>query len=213
MMLTIKQFREFAPHTKYPEQWHDALFAPQKELNGSTLLNDYEINTPVRVAAFMAQAHHESGGFVYLSENLNYSAKGLMKTFAKYFPDEATAKAYANKPEKIANRVYANRMGNRDEASGDGWLHAGRGIIQLTGAENYRNFAMSLEITVKEASEYMQTFEGAAQSACWFWETNNLNKFADSGDFVTLSKRINGGTKGMEDRELQHARIRRILGI
>ena len=213
MMLTLKQFKEFAPHTKYPEQWHDALFAPQRELNGATLLNDYEINTPVRVAAFMAQAHHESGGFVYLSENLNYSYKGLMKTFAKYFPDEATAKAYANKPEKIANRVYANRMGNRDEASGDGWLHAGRGIIQLTGAENYRNFAMSLEISVKDASEYMQTFEGAAQSACWFWETNNLNKFADSGDFVTLSKKINGGTKGMEDRELQHARIRRILGI
>ena len=213
MMLTLKQFKEFAPHTKYPEQWHDALFAPQRELNGATLLNDYEINTPVRVAAFMAQAHHESGGFVYLSENLNYSYKGLMKTFAKYFPDEATAKAYANKPEKIANRVYANRMGNRDEASGDGWLHAGRGIIQLTGAENYRNFAMSLEISVKDASEYMQTFEGACQSACWFWETNNLNKFADSGDFVTLSKKINGGTKGMEDRELQHARIRRILGI
>lgn len=213
MMLTLKQFKEFAPHTKYPEHWHDALFAPQKELNGSTLLNDYDINTPVRVAAFMAQAHHESGGFVYLSENLNYSYKGLMKTFPKYFPDEATAKAYANKPEKIANRVYANRMGNGDEASGTGWLHAGRGIIQLTGAENYRNFAMSLEISVKEASEYMQTFEGAAQSACWFWETNNLNKFADSGDFITLSKKINGGTKGMEDRELQHARIRRILGI
>lgn len=212
-MLTLKQFKEFAPHTKYAEHWHDALFAPQKELNGGTLLDDYEINTPTRVAAFLAQCHHESGGFVYLCENLNYSAKGLMKTFPNHFKEMATAQQYEKKPEKIANRVYANRMGNRDEASGDGWLHAGRGIIQLTGAENYRNFAMSLEISVKEASEYMQTFEGAAQSACWFWETNGLNKFADSGDFITLSKRINGGTKGMDDRELQHARIRRILGI
>jgi len=213
MMLTLKQFKEFAPHTKYPEQWHDALFGLQKELNGKTLLDDYDINTPVRVAAFLAQCHHESGGFVYLSENLNYRAAGLLKTFPKYFPDLETAKRYEKNPRAIANRVYANRMGNRDEASGDGWLHAGRGIIQLTGAENYRNFAMSLEITVQEASEYMQTFEGAAQSACWFWESNGLNKFADSGDFVTLSKRINGGTKGMDDRELQHARIRRILGI
>ncbi len=212
-MLTLKQFREFAPHTKYPENWHEALFAPQTELDGRTLLADYDINTPTRVAAFMAQAHHESGGFVYVSENLNYSAKGLMKTFAKYFPDEATAKAYANKPEKIANRVYANRMGNGDEASGQGFKFAGKGIIQLTGKDNYTRFAQSLEISVEDAAEYMRTFEGAAQSACWFWETNNLNKFADSGDFLTMSKRINGGTKGMEDRELQHARIRRILGI
>lgn len=212
-MLSIKQFKEFAPHTKYPDNWYETFFMPQTELGGVTLLKDYEIDTPKRLAAFLAQCHHESGGFVYLSENLNYKATGLMNTFPKYFPDMATALKYEKRPQAIANRVYANRMGNRDEASGDGWLHAGRGVIQLTGAENYRNFAMSLEITVQEASEYMQTFEGAAQSACWFWETNKLNALADSGDFVLMSKKINGGTKGMEDRELQHARIRRILGI
>ncbi len=211
-MLTIKQFKEFAPHTKYPDNWYEALFSAQTELGGVSLLKEYEIDTPLRVAAFMAQCHHESGGFVYLSENLNYSAKGLLKTFPKYFPDEATAKAYANRPEKIANRVYANRMGNRDEASGDGWLHAGRGIIQVTGEENYRLFAMSLEISVKDASEYMQTFEGASQSACWFWEVKGLNKHADNRDLKTMTKIINGGFKGMDDRELQYARIRRIVG-
>jgi putative chitinase len=212
-MLSLKQFKEFAPHTKYPEQWHDALFAPQKELNGATLLNDYDINTPVRVAAFMAQCHHESGGFVYLSENLNYKASGLLKTFPKYFPDMATAQKYERNPRAIANRVYANRMGNGSEESGEGWKFSGKGLIQLTGKDNMTRFAMSLEITPEEAAEYLQTFEGAAQSACWFWESNNLNHYADSGDFLTLTKKINGGTKGMDDRELQHARIRRILGI
>ena len=212
-MLSLKQFKEFAPLTKYPEQWHDALFAPQKELNGATLLNDYDINTPVRVAAVMAQCHHESGGFVYLSENLNYKASGLLKTFPKYFPDMATAQKYERNPRAIANRVYANRMGNGPEESGEGWKFAGKGLIQLTGKDNMTRFAMSLEITPEEAAEYLQTFEGAAQSACWFWESNNLNNYADSGDFLTLTKKINGGTKGMDDRELQHARIRRILGI
>jgi putative chitinase len=212
-MLSLKQFKEFAPLTKYPEQWHDALFAPQKELNGATLLNDYDINTPVRVAAFMAQCHHESGGFVYLSENLNYKASGLLKTFPKYFPDMATAQKYERNPRAIANRVYANRMGNGSEESGEGWKFSGKGLIQLTGKDNMTRFAMSLEITPEEAAEYLQTFEGAAQSACWFWESNNLNHYADSGDFLTLTKKINGGTKGMDDRELQHARIRRILGI
>ena len=196
-MLTLKQFKEFAPHTKYPDNWHDALFGKQTELDGKSLLEDYDINTPIRVAAFMAQCHHESGGFVYLSENLNYSAKGLMKTFAKYFPDEVTAKAYANNPKRIANRVYANRMGNGPEESAEGSLYKGRGLIQVTGKDNYFWFAASLEMTPEQASEYTQTFEGAAQSACWFWETNKLNRFADAGDLRGMTKVINGGYKGM----------------
>jgi putative chitinase len=211
-MLTLKQFKEFAPHTKYAENWHDALFGKQTELGGHSLLEDYDINTPKRIAYFMAQCHHESGGFVFVSENLNYKASGLVKVFPKYF-DENTARAYEKQPQKIANRVYANRMGNGDEASGEGFKYAGKGIIQLTGKDNYTRFAQSLEISVDDAAEYMKTFEGAAQSACWFWETNNLNKFADAGDLKTMTRVINGGYKGMEDRELQFARISKLLGM
>jgi putative chitinase len=211
-MLTLKQFKEFAPHTKYAENWHDALFGKQTELGGHSLLEDYDINTPKRIAYFMAQCHHESGGFVFVSENLNYKASGLVKVFPKYF-DESTARAYEKQPQKIANRVYANRMGNGDEASGEGFKYAGKGIIQLTGKDNYTRFAQSLEISVEDAAEYMKTFEGAAQSACWFWETNNLNKFADAGDLKTMTRVINGGYKGMEDRELQFARISKLLGM
>lgn len=211
-MLTLKQFKEFAPHTKYAENWHDALFGKQTELGGHSLLEDYDINTPKRLAYFMAQCHHESGGFVFVSENLNYKASGLVKVFPKYF-DENTARAYEKQPQKIANRVYANRMGNGDEASGQGFKYAGKGIIQLTGKDNYTRFAQSLEISVEDAAEYMKTFEGAAQSACWFWETNNLNKFADAGDLKTMTRVINGGYKGMEDRELQFARISKLLGM
>ena len=211
-MLTLKQFKEFAPHTKYAENWHDALFGKQTELGGHSLLEDYDINTPKRLAYFMAQCHHESGGFVFVSENLNYKASGLVKVFPKYF-NENTARAYEKQPQKIANRVYANRMGNGDEASGEGFKYAGKGIIQLTGKDNYTRFAQSLEISVDDAAEYMKTFEGAAQSACWFWETNNLNKFADAGDLKTMTRVINGGYKGMEDRELQFARISKLLGM
>ena len=196
-MVTLQQLRQLAPKTKYAKQWWDTLFGPQEELDGKSLLEEYEINTPKRVAAFLAQCAHESGGFVWLTENLNYSASGLMKTFPKYFPDEATAKRYERKPDAIANRVYANRMGNGDEASGEGAKYKGRGLIQLTGKNNYFWFAASINITPEEASEYMQTFEGAAQSACWFWETNNLNKLADAGDIKQMTRVINGGYKGL----------------
>lgn len=211
-MITLQQFRQLAPNTKYPQQWYDTLFGKQTELGGKTLLEEYQINTPRRIAAFMAQCGHESGGFVFLSENLNYSAQGLMRTFAKYFPDQSTAMAYARNPEKIANRVYANRMGNGDEASGDGFRYRGRGLIQVTGKDNYFWFASSLEITPEEAAEYMQTFEGAAQSACWYWETASLNKLADAGDILTMTKRINGGTIGLEDRKKHYEHALHVLG-
>lgn len=204
-MITRQAFKKFIPNSKYGDQWYDTLFGLQTELGNKSLLDEYEINTPKRIAAFIAQCAHESGGFVFLSENLNYSAAGLMRVFDKYFKDEATAKAYARSPEKIANRVYANRMGNGDEASGDGWRYRGRGLIQLTGKDNYFWFASSLEITPEEAAEYTQTFEGAAQSACWFWETNKLNKLADDADIMTMTKRINGGTIGLKDREHHYA--------
>lgn len=200
---TKDQLKQMIPKNPYVDQWYKAI---------SEILPEYEINTPKRVAAFLAQCAHESGGFIFLKENLNYKAPSLRKVFPKYFPDDATAAAYANKPEKIANRVYANRMGNGDEASGDGWRYCGRGLIQLTGKDNYTFFAGSLDIPVEEASEYLQTFEGAVQSACFFWEQNNLNQWADKGDILTLTKRINGGTIGLEDRQKHYEHALHIFG-
>jgi putative chitinase len=195
---TRDQLAQMIPKNPYIDHWFEAI---------STILPEYDINTPQRVAAFLAQCAHESGGFVFLKENLNYKAASLRRVFPKYFPDDATANAYAMQPEKIANRVYANRMGNGPEESGDGFRYCGRGLIQLTGKDNYTFFAGSLDIPVEEASEYLQTFEGAVQSACFFWEQNNLNTWADKGDILTLTKRINGGTIGLEDRtkHYQHA--------
>lgn len=211
-MITLQQFRQLVPNTKYPQQWYDALFGKQTELGGKTLLDEYEINTPKRIAAFMAQCGHESGGFVFLSENLNYSAQGLMRVFPKYFPTQELANAYARNPQKIASRVYANRMGNGDEASQEGYVYRGRGLIQVTGKDNYFWFASSLSITPQEAAEYMQTFEGAAQSACWYWENTSLNKLADAGDILTMTKRINGGTIGLEDRKKHYEHALHVLG-
>jgi putative chitinase len=207
MELTLEQLKQLVPKNPYVSQWHAAL---------SQLLPDYEINTPQRIAAFVAQCAHESAEFTALKENLNYRAVTLRKMFNKYFPTDALAEEYANKPNKqaaIANRIYANRMGNGDEASGDGFRYCGRGLIQLTGKENYSWFAASLDISVEEASEYLQTFEGAAQSACWFWETNNLNQWADKGDILTLTKRINGGTIGLADREKHYKHALHVLGV
>jgi putative chitinase len=206
MNLTIEQLKQLLPKNPYVAQWHNAL---------QQLLPDYGINTPQRIAAFIAQCAHESGGFTALKENLNYKAVTLRKIFPKYFPDEDTAQHYANLPNKqqaIANKVYANRMGNGDEASGDGYRYCGRGLIQLTGKDNYTWFAASLDIPVEEASQYLETFEGAAQSACWFWETNNLNQWADKDDILTLTKRINGGTIGLEDRKKHYEHAKHVLG-
>jgi putative chitinase len=209
---TFQQFRQLVPNTKYPQQWYEALFGKQTELSGKSLLEEYEIITPKRIAAFMAQCGHESGGFVWLTENLNYSAAGLMRTFKNYFKDSATAEAYARQPDRIAARVYANRMGNGDEASMEGAVYKGRGLIQVTGKDNYFWFAASLQITPEEASEYMQTFEGAAQSACWYWEQTSLNKLADQGDILNMTKRINGGTIGLEDRKKHYEHALHVLG-
>ena len=204
MTLTQAQLKQIIPKNPYVEHWHKAL---------AQLLPEYEINTPQRMAAFLAQCAHESGGFLAIKENLNYRAASLRKTFAKYFPTDELAQQYANKPQAIANKVYANRMGNGDEASGDGYRYSGRGLIQLTGKDNYFWFASSINLTPEAASEYMETFEGAAQSACWFWETNNLNTWADAGDILTLTKRINGGTIGLEDRKKHYEHALHIFGV
>lgn len=201
MNLTIEQLEQLIPGNLYVTEWFNAL---------SLLLPQYDINTPQRVAAFISQCAHESANFTVLKENLNYRWQTLRKVFPKYFPHDAVAQQYAslpNKQEAIANHVYANRMGNGDEASGDGWRYCGRGLIQLTGKDNYSWFAASIDSTPEEVSEYLQTFEGAVQSACWFWETNNLNRFADVEDIEGLTKAINGGLNGITDRiaHYQHA--------
>ncbi len=203
-MVTIQQLKQFLPTNRYLQYWHAAICGPQEEFGGKSLLEEYEINTPKRIAAFLSQCAHESGGFVFLTENLNYKPESLVRVFPKYFPTLDLAKQYCARPNKadaIANRVYANRMGNGDEASGDGAAFKGRGLIQLTGRDNYFWFASSLEMKIEDVPEYLQTFEGAAQSACWFWETNKLNRFVDANDFKGLTKAINGGYIGLADRE------------
>ena len=207
MELTKEQLKQLLPKNPYIDHWHHAL---------EILLPDYDINTPQRMASFIAQCAHESNSFTALKENLNYKPASLRKLFGKYFPNDEIAQEYASKPNKqeaIANRIYANRMGNGNEASGDGYKFCGRGLIQLTGRDNYTFFAGSLSITVEEASEYLQTFEGAAQSACWFWETNNLNKVADAGDIIKMTKIINGGTIGLDDRIKHYEHALHVFGV
>ena len=206
MELTREQLSQLLPKNPYLDDWFAAL---------SKLLPQYQIDTPKRIAAFIAQCSHESAGFTALQENLNYSAGTLRRIFPRYFPTDEMAQEYVslpNKQEAIANLVYASRMGNGDPESGDGYRFRGRGLIQLTGRDNYTFFAGSLGISVEEASSYLETFEGAAQSACWFWETNGLNQWADEGDILTLTKRINGGTIGLEDRIKHYEHAISILG-
>jgi putative chitinase len=202
-LLTKAQLAEMIPGNPYLDNWLEAL---------NQILPEYDISAPKRVAAFIAQCAHESGGFKFLKENLNYKAESLLKVFPKYFKTLDEANKYAKKPEKIANKIYGNRMGNGDEASGDGFRYCGRGLIQLTGKENYSWFAASLEMPVEDVPEYLQTFEGAVQSACWFWETNNLNGLADKGDIINLTKKINGGTIGLEDRIKHYNHALHVLG-
>jgi len=170
--------------------------------NLGDILPEYDIDTPKRVAAFMAQCGHESGGFTLMQENLNYSAKGLRGTFGKYFPNDEVAKLYERKPQMIANRVYGNRMGNGDEASGEGWYFRGRGIIQITGKNNYTKCSQSLfeSNVLVENPDLLLESEYAIHSACWFWSAARLNELSDIGDIKTMTKRINGGFIGLEDR-------------
>lgn len=180
-------------NNKYLDSWYDALV---------DVLPDYNINTPERVAMFLAQCAHESGKFRVFKENLNYSAEGLNEVFPKYFKRAGRdAQDYHRQPEKIANVVYANRMDNGDTASGDGWRFRGRGLIQLTGRHNYTRFAKDTGMDLYEVPDYLETFAGAVESACWYWNTNGLNRYADSGDIKGATKRINGGYIGLEDRK------------
>ena len=203
MQITHEQMQQIIPGNQYAAQWCDAL---------NEIIPDYNINTPNRIAGFLAQCAHESAGFTALIENLNYRKESLQRVFGKYFKDEATAEQYAHKQEAIANRVYANRMGNGNEASGDGFRYCGRGLLQVTGHDNYQAFADSIEMDIAAVPEYLATFEGAVQGSCWFWETNNLNQYADSNDIVTMTKRINGGDNGLADRKKHYEHALKVFG-
>jgi putative chitinase len=167
------------------------------------VMEKFQINTPLRLCHFLAQCGHESGNFKAVSENLNYGAKGLLGTFKKYFPTEAKAKEYERKPEKIANLVYANRMGNGTESSGDGFKFRGRGYIQLTGKDNYAAFDKVVEENITENPDLVAT-KYPLLSAAWFWNSRALNTLADKGatdtDVTAITKKVNGGTIGLPDR-------------
>jgi putative chitinase len=172
----------------------------------------FGITTPAQQASWIGQCGHECGNFRILEENLNYRAPTLLKLFPKtpkrqwgFTPEEAAA--YEKQPQKIANRIYGNRMGNRDEASGDGWRFRGSGFLQLTGHSNFYHAGQALGVDFVMQPELVRTPMYAAQTAGWFWQTHKLNQYADKGDFLTMTKRINGGTIGLEDRikHINHA--------
>lgn len=171
----------------------------------------YKIDTINKIAGFMSQTAHESLDYTMLVENLNYSLKNLKAKFPTYFPNDAIAREYARQPEKIANRVYANRMGNGGESSGDGWRYRGKGLIQLSGKMNHTDFAQYKNLGVDYIVEYLSTDQGAFESACWFWAKRGLNTVADTGDVVRATKIIAGGTEGIQDRVNRYHLVRQIL--
>lgn len=175
-------------------------------------INEFEINTPLRIAAFIAQTAHESAGYSAFLENLNYSAQALLATWPSRFTPESAA-IYARQPEKIANCVYSNRLGNGNEASGDGWRYRGRGVIQTTGRDNYNACGIGLGLDLIVSPELLEQPLNAFRSAGWYWKSRNCNAFADSGDFIELTKAINGGLNGLDDREAYYARAKSVFGI
>lgn len=172
----------------------------------------FEINTPLRITHFLAQIAYESGELSYVEENLNYRASALIKVFPKYF-NEATAPLYAGKPQKIANRVYANRMGNGDEKSGDGWKYRGRGFGQITGRDNYRAYAKWCGFDVEKNPDLLAKLPGAIRSTCWLWKQKGCNQLADKDDVTAITKKWNGGTNGLDGRKAYVRAGKKVFGI
>jgi len=202
MNLSVDQLKNLIRTNVDYVNWYNALIK---------VLPDYQIDTPERLAAFISQCAHESNDFTEIQENLNYKAESLMRTWPSHFPTMEIANQYAHNQEMIANRAYANRMGNGSESSGDGWKFCGRGLIQLTGRSNYQNFADSLQMNIDDVPAYLGTYEGAVQSACFFWENNNINEWADKRDNKRITKIINGGDLGLEDRMKRYDEAYNIL--
>jgi putative chitinase len=200
--LTEEKLAAILPGNKNISEWTSSLHL---------MLPKYDIVTANRAAQFIAQCAHESLYFTVLVENLNYRWVSLRRVFPKYFPTDNIAKTYAHQQAAIANRVYANRMGNRGENSGDGFLYRGRGLIQLTGKNNYSAFANYVNMELATVTDYATTFDGALESACWFWNTNNINMLADERNHRAVCRRINGGFNGLADRITKFDRSYSIL--
>ena len=207
MQITIEQIKKIAPGApdKAAGEFVDTF---------NKWSDKFGITTPLRAAHFISQCIHECAELKAFEENLNYSEKGLLKVFPKYF-NSATAKQYARKPEKIANRIYANRMGNGNESSGDGWKYKGRGAIGLTGRSNYLAYSTS-GFCIGDLiahPEWLAKSPGCYKSAMWFWWNNGLNTIADTGDVNAVTKRVNGGYNGLDSRKKYLARAKGALGI
>jgi len=207
-MITLEQFSAMIPKNKESKEWYDIAV---------DMFEKYDITTPLRIAGFMAQCAHESADFTALEENLNYREETLNKVFPRYFgAGKRNAAEYAKNPEKIANYVYMDEFRSKQGAmgntqAGDGWRFRGRGIKQLTGRNNYTAFAKTVDMSAEEAAAYLETKKGAFESACWFWKTNNIASFADKDDIVGMTKRINGGTIGLDDRQSRYNRAKALL--
>jgi putative chitinase len=208
-VITLQQFQQMIPTNREAADWYAIAIE---------LFPKYNINTPNRIAGFMAQCAHESGDFRVLEENLNYSAEVLNRVFGRYFgaPPKRNAAEYARNPQKIANYVYMDefrspnsRLGNTQP--GDGWKFRGGGIKQLTGRSNFARFGSSIDMTADQAADYVRTKKGAFESACWFWRTNNIERFADRDDIDGMSRAINGGDNGLEDRRNRYNRAKSVL--
>lgn len=201
MKITPDQLAAMIPTNGDVEEWCE-------ELNKA--LPKYDINTPKRIASFISQCAHESRDFTALQENLNYSQGALERVFSRYFGEgKRNAAEYARNPEKIANYVYMDEFRSKRGAlgnvhEGDGWRFRGKGLKQLTGRNNVEGFAKDYDMTAEEASDWLETKEGALASALWFWDKNNLNEIADTGDVRAATKRINGGDIGLDDRQRRY---------
>ena len=202
MILTLNKLERILVGNSNVDDWYRAL---------TENIYFFEIDNEKRIAAFLAQTSHESMNYTRVIENLNYRWTSLRSVFPKYFPNDSLAKKYAHDQRAIANRVYANRMGNGPESSGDGWKYRGRGLIQLTGKYNYKKFGDSLGISLSEVPDFLETFDGAVISACWYWENKDLNYYADNDDIKSITKLINGGYIGLEDRIRKYSKILEIL--
>ena len=179
----------------------------------ATAMRRFEIDTPPRMAAFTAQLAHESGQLQRWTENLNYRWERLRQVFPKYFASDAEARAFDRKPERIANRVYAGRMGNGPEPSGDGWRYRGRGPIQITGKDNYRACGSAIGVDLVGDPDLLATPGPGCLAAAWFWARNGLNTLADAGDFVTITRRINGGLNGLAERREFWEHAKAVFGV
>ena len=203
MNITLAQFSQMISTNANPLGWYQ----PSMDL-----FQKYNINTKNRIAGFMAQCGHESSDFNVTLENLNYSWQRLRQVFPSHFATDADAQKVDRKPQAIANIVYANRLGNGNVSSGDGWKFRGHGLIQLTGRSNITKFGASIGMNADQAVAYCETPKGALESACWFWTVNNLNHFCDADDIIGLTHAVNGGSNGLAERTARYNKAKTIIG-